>query len=171
MAYPFPPFCGIPSCDETDEGVCQKQITVPNNSLLYCSEKCRREDAQHSSASSLSRSYSSGTLEPRSSGPMKITPLEPSRRDQWGVPPSPTYEPLASSPQLRPNSRPLPPLHPRSLGSSPRSMDLVMPVYRENETPEKKSLDYARRTVEGNTVSQGGLKKLFNFKEMQGSQS
>ena len=50
-------------------------------------------------------------------------------------------------------------------------MDLVMPVYKDNSESQtletRKSLEYARRTVGGSAVSQGGLKKLFNFKEMQ----
>jgi hypothetical protein len=70
------------------------------------------------------------------------------------------------------SSRPLPPLHARAaLSSSPRSMELVLPVYRgESATSNmesEKSLDYGRRIVEGNTSSAGGLKKLFNFKELQ----
>jgi len=49
-----------------------------------------------------------------------------------------------------------------------------MPVYRDTSGPQqpellerRKSLEYARRTVQGNTPSTGGLKKLFNFKELQ----
>jgi hypothetical protein len=166
---------------------------VPNSSLLYCSEKCRREDTQVSSSSSSSHSYSSYSsltqFDSRSSGtsPMKFTLLEPSRRDQWGLPASPTpehcqdmdgFNSTGTSPVARPqasrncSSRPLPPLHPRSLGSSPRTMDLVMPVYPrepESQLEKRKSLEYARRSVEGSTVSQGGLKKLFHFKELQTS--
>jgi hypothetical protein len=48
-----------------------------------------------------------------------------------------------------------------------------MPLYRDESGEfvslgeRRKSLEYARRTVEGQATSTGGLKKLFNFKELQ----
>jgi ECL1/2/3 zinc binding proteins len=173
--------------------VCQKQIAVPNNSLLYCSEKCRRADALSSSPPVFHRSASAMTLcDLQSSPTAKFTTLEPSRKDSWGITPSPAHEsspvPIqcgshqssstSGSPNSRAevtsraNSRPLPPLHPRPFGTSPRSMDLVWPVYREqlskSAPSESKSLDYPRRIVQGDTSDpSGGLKKLFYFKELQ----
>jgi len=189
--------------------VCQKQIAVPNNSLLYCSEKCRREDTL-SSSPPLSqspplfhRSTSSSTLSSSFTSPLKMSHFEPSRKEQWGIPPSPVQsDPLpivfpgggsgppstgtspSSSSFSRPmtvfrtvsgSARPLPPLHPRGLGSSPRTMDLVLPVYKDSsplDGPERdKSLDYGRRIVDGNIPSQGGLKKLFHFNSQMSTSS
>jgi len=173
--------------------VCQKQIAVPNNSLLYCSEKCRRADALSSSPPVLHRSTSVVSLSDLQCSPStKFTSLEPSRKDSWGITPSgheqspvpiqrdsqQLHSATSGSPTSRPdglsraNSRPLPPLRPRPLGTSPRSMDLVWPVYREptsNPTSsESKTLDYGRRIVQGKSANtSGGLKKLFHFKELQ----
>ena len=169
---------------------------IPNNSLLYCSEKCKRQDTLSSSPPLVHKRPLSMNLidiSPNANS-IKLSTFEPSRRDQWGVCPSatqehppttvphdPQYSPLpGSSPTARPtmnragSSRPLPPLHPRILGSSPRSLELVLPVYRDTsgvamppDTTESKGLDYGRRKVEGNPASAGGLKKLFNFKELR----
>ena len=163
---------------------------MPNNSLLYCSEKCRRADALSSSPPVFHRSASAVTLTELQSA-TKFSSFEPSRKDSWGITPNPlSHEtsaqqstsmatvgsPTSSRPDVlsRGNSRPLPPLRPRPLGTSPRSMDLVWPVYREpttsNPTPstESKSFDYGRRIVQGKTTNpSGGLKKLFHFKELQ----
>ena len=160
---------------------------MPNNSLLYCSEKCKREDALSSSPPLIHRSSSSVSTDFRLSS-SKVSTFEPSRKDQWGITPSPSRDfPVSedsqyssssagTSPTARPSfqrsgsSRPLPPLHPR-FGSSPRSVELVLPVYRETSDctrVESKSLDYGRRIVEANAaLSSGGLKKLFHFKELQ----
>jgi len=159
---------------------------VPNNSLLYCSEKCKREDALSSSPPLVDR-FSSSLSTDFGLSSSKASTFEPSRKDQWGITPSPSRDiPLSedtqyssssagTSPTARPSfqrsgsSRPLPPLHPR-FGSSPRSVELVLPVYRETSDclrVESKSLDYGRRIVEGNSASSGGLKKLFHFKELQ----
>lgn len=51
-------------------------------------------------------------------------------------------------------------------------MDLVLPVYKDPlispEVKDSKSLDYGRRIVETTAATNtGGLKKLFNFKELQ----
>lgn len=177
--------------------MCQKQIAVPNNSLLYCSEKCKQEDTL-SSSPPLSpspplfhRSTSSSTLSSSFTSSLKLSHFEPSRKEQWGIPASPVQSdplpffaggsgppstgtsPSNSTISSRPmalrtsiSARPLPPLHPRAFGSSPRTMDLVMPVYKDSgafSREQGKSLDYGRRIVEGNTPSQGGLKKLFHF--------
>lgn len=171
--------------------VCQKQILIPNNSLLYCSEKCKREDALSSSPPLFYRSSSPTYVPERrpSAASSIFSSFEPSRKEQWFTPPSPTRErqsptiqseppSTGTSPTSRPScyrsgsSRPLPPLHPRSLGSSPRSMDLVLPVYKDPlispEVTDSKSLDYGRRIVETTAATNtGGLKKLFNFKELQ----
>jgi hypothetical protein len=162
---------------------------VPNNSLLYCSEKCKREDVLSSSPPLFYRSSSSYSGDYRFTSSTKPSTFEPSRKDQWGITPSPSREiPVAddsiyssssagTSPTARPSfhrsssARPLPPLHPR-FGSSPRSMELVLPVYRETSDcsrSDAKSLDYGRRIVEANATSSGGLKKLFHFKELQAS--
>jgi hypothetical protein len=150
---------------------------VPNNSLLYCSEKCKREDGL-SSSPSLPNSPTTSTH----TSSMKIFSFEPSRKDQWGITPSPTAAAMILSSPPRTSttvrtityrssfSRPLPPLHPRTTGDSPRSVELVLPVYREPSTPvdrKSKSLDYGRRMVEENTAQTGGLNELFHFKELQ----
>jgi len=173
--------------------VCQKQILIPNNSLLYCSEKCKREDALSSSPPLYQTSSPTYISERRPSASSSLFPtFEPSRKEQWFTPPSPTREipsaniqsetpPAGTSPSARSSyyrsdsSRPLPPLHPRSFGSSPRSMDLVLPFYKEPtsstapEVKDSKSLEYGRRIVETSitNTNTGGLKKLFHFKEVQ----
>ena len=159
---------------------------MPNNSLLYCSEKCKREDALSSSPPFSNPSMSTDYRSHSSS--VKFSNFKPSRKDQWGITPSPTGDivvpqdlPYSSSAGTSPavrssfyrsgSSRPLPPLHPRS-GTSPRSVELVLPVYRDtsgSSPAETKSLDYGRRIVEANVASSGGLKKLFHFKELQAS--
>lgn len=157
--------------------VCQKQIVVPNNSLLYCSERCKHEDALSSSPP-----WSSSFTTLSETGSMKASSFEPSRKDQWGITPSPTPGSAIPSspthemsqsihPAVRRSStcRPLPPLHPRTSGTSPRSLELVLPVYRETSMPKatkSKSLDYGRRIVNGNSARTGGLKELFHFKEV-----
>ncbi|OJK00007.1 hypothetical protein ASPACDRAFT_1888636 [Aspergillus aculeatus ATCC 16872] len=64
--------------------MCERQITVPDNTLLYCSESCRRKDshkplsASFSSAPSMSSSStppSSPLMSPR----MIVAPLTPTR--------------------------------------------------------------------------------------------
>ena len=160
--------------------VCQNQIVIPNNSLLYCSEKCKREDVQ-SSSPPLERSPPSNTsVESHSSS--KYSTFEPSRKDQWGITPMAVQETtpiLIRASKTRHHvmhrsspTRPLPPLHPRTSGTSPRSMELVLPVYRGSPLSPPpvagaKSLNYGRRVVERNTTTSGGLKKLFHFKELQ----
>lgn len=171
---------------------------MPNNSLLYCSEKCRREDVLSSSPPSFYNSLSS-IIDTGNSCSTKFLLLEPSKKEQWGIIPSPTcpthpinilpdqHYPFSdnssagSSPTSRPipyrpsSLRPLPPLRPRSLASSCRSLELVLPVYREPtpSTPAPatsglKSLDYGRRIVEGHPARRpGGLNKLFHYKELQ----
>src|SRR5271169_5576357 len=94
MAYPFPPFCGMLLFflfDSNVIAVCQKQIAVPNNSLLYCSEKCKREDALSSSPPLIHRSSSSVSTDFRLSS-SKVSTFEPSRKDQWGITPSPSRD-------------------------------------------------------------------------------
>ncbi|MCJ1307388.1 hypothetical protein MMC25_001034 [Agyrium rufum] len=68
-------------CDEPDEdmatgflqfcAMCEKQIAVPNNSILYCSESCRRKDSQTftpmTALSSSLSSTSSTSLSPTNS--------------------------------------------------------------------------------------------------------
>lgn len=159
--------------------VCQKQIVVPNNSLLYCSEKCKHEDTLSSSPPWSSSLPTSSEL-----SSMKVSSFEPSRKDQWGITPSSTpgamippssattgtSPPLLSFMRRSSLSRPLPPLHPRTNGTSPRSMELVLPVYRGTSTAaatESKGLDYCRRMVDRSITETGGLKKLFHFKELQ----
>ncbi|RAH45910.1 uncharacterized protein BO95DRAFT_453022 [Aspergillus brunneoviolaceus CBS 621.78] len=74
MAASFLNFCAM----------CERQITVPDNTLLYCSESCRRKDshkplsASFSSAPSMSSSStppSSPLMSPR----MIVAPLTPTR--------------------------------------------------------------------------------------------
>src|SRR5271169_97248 len=96
MAYPFLPFCGMLLFflfDSNAIAVCQKQIAVPNNSLLYCSEKCKRQDALSSSPPLFHQSMSSAMLtDLRSNSSTKLASFEPSRREQWGITPSPIQD-------------------------------------------------------------------------------
>ncbi|KAJ5721086.1 uncharacterized protein N7483_009020 [Penicillium malachiteum] len=77
MAASFLNFCAM----------CEKQITVPNNSLLYCSESCRRKDSckplsaslpSMSNMSSFSTSNSPPTSPPLSPRTI-VAPLTPTR--------------------------------------------------------------------------------------------
>ncbi|KAL4806451.1 life-span regulatory factor-domain-containing protein [Aspergillus unguis] len=62
--------------------MCEKQITVPDNRLLYCSESCRRKDSHKPLSASLS-SYSSASITPPPSPPMSpptiVAPLTPTK--------------------------------------------------------------------------------------------
>ncbi|PWY67272.1 hypothetical protein BO94DRAFT_478967 [Aspergillus sclerotioniger CBS 115572] len=74
MAASFLNFCAM----------CEKQITVPDNSLLYCSESCRRKDSHKPlSASFSSNSSMSSTTTPPTSPPMSpriiVAPMTPTR--------------------------------------------------------------------------------------------
>lgn len=164
--------------------VCQKQISVPNNSLLYCSEKCKRQDALSSSPPPVSVFQRSRSCmsDFQTNNSTRFTSFEPSRKEQWGITPSPILEtspatyrrhsqdstaagidPMAHHMMRRGSfARPLPPLHPRAYGSSPRGMELVLPVYPKSPkcppgsaTSESKNLDYGRRIVEENTANSG----------------
>ncbi|CRG90581.1 hypothetical protein PISL3812_07625 [Talaromyces islandicus] len=73
MATSFLQYCAM----------CEKQITVPSNSVLYCSESCRRKDScKPLSASSYTYTMTSTTTPP-SSPPMSprdiVAPLTPTR--------------------------------------------------------------------------------------------
>ncbi|PWY92901.1 hypothetical protein BO70DRAFT_392274 [Aspergillus heteromorphus CBS 117.55] len=64
--------------------MCEKQITVPDNSLLYCSEGCRRKDSHKPlSASFSSTSSMSSTTTPPTSPPMSpriiVAPRTPTK--------------------------------------------------------------------------------------------
>ncbi|PLB50431.1 hypothetical protein P170DRAFT_143680 [Aspergillus steynii IBT 23096] len=63
MAASFLNFCAM----------CERQITVPDNSLLYCSESCRRKDSHKP----LSASFSSNSSMPSSSTPPTSPPMSP----------------------------------------------------------------------------------------------
>ncbi|KAJ5101541.1 hypothetical protein NUU61_003763 [Penicillium alfredii] len=76
--------------------MCERQITVPNNSLLYCSESCRRKDSckplsaswpSMSSSSSVSSSYSTT---PPTSPPLSprtiVAPMTPTRAQPTPIP-------------------------------------------------------------------------------------
>ncbi|KAJ9292599.1 hypothetical protein DTO271G3_8571 [Paecilomyces variotii] len=63
---------------------CERQITVPNNSILYCSESCRRKDSCKPLSASFAVSASmSPSTSPPSSPPMSprsiVAPLTPTR--------------------------------------------------------------------------------------------
>ncbi|OJJ04538.1 hypothetical protein ASPVEDRAFT_85923 [Aspergillus versicolor CBS 583.65] len=64
--------------------MCEKQITVPDNRLLYCSESCRRKDTQKPLSASLSYYNTiSPPITPPSSPPMSpptiVAPLTPTK--------------------------------------------------------------------------------------------
>ncbi|PYH29503.1 uncharacterized protein BO87DRAFT_180396 [Aspergillus neoniger CBS 115656] len=74
MAASFLNFCAM----------CEKQITVPDNSLLYCSESCRRKDSHKPlSASFSSNSSMSSSTTPPASPPMSprmiVAPMTPTK--------------------------------------------------------------------------------------------
>ena len=224
---------------------CERVISTPNNSLLYCSEQCRKLDASpkmntsnhHQQPSNTSSIYStsapssflsssahlfksspSPTLPPDDiSGRPLATPAimdlnrrqisssespPPSTgvgRSNSEIPRSNSGALLSSSPEpsskpallLRRKSsanRPLPPLHhPDHLSSSPRSLDLVLPLsplplttlrsVNNSGTPPstRKSLEFKRMPssssldhVDGEAPKNAGvLKKLFYFRELQ----
>ncbi|RHZ56522.1 uncharacterized protein CDV56_107509 [Aspergillus thermomutatus] len=84
MAASFLNFCAM----------CERQITVPDNSLLYCSESCRRKDSHKP----LSASFpSSGSISYSRSPP--TSPLVFSR--MIVAPMIPTKVPVKSSPAIR----------------------------------------------------------------------
>ncbi|KKK25448.1 hypothetical protein P175DRAFT_0438524 [Aspergillus ochraceoroseus IBT 24754] len=74
MAASFLNFCAM----------CERQITVPDNTLLYCSESCRRKDSHKPLSASLpSYSSMSITSSPPTSPPMSpriiVAPLTPTK--------------------------------------------------------------------------------------------
>jgi hypothetical protein len=79
MAASFLQFCAM----------CEKQITVPNNAILYCSESCRRRDSCKPLSASLplTASMSPPNISPSSSPPMSpiVAPMTPT-----GASPRPT---------------------------------------------------------------------------------
>ncbi|OJJ30661.1 hypothetical protein ASPWEDRAFT_120551 [Aspergillus wentii DTO 134E9] len=83
MAASFLNFCAM----------CERQITVPNNSLLYCSEICRRKDScKPLSASTPANNSMSHSTTPPTSPPMSPRTIVP--------PMIPTKDPMAI-PSLR----------------------------------------------------------------------
>ncbi|KAJ5202552.1 hypothetical protein N7449_004631 [Penicillium cf. viridicatum] len=71
--------------------MCENQITVPNNTLLYCSESCRRKDScKPLSASLPSMSSMSSNTTPPTSPPLSprtiVAPLTPTRVPSHSIP-------------------------------------------------------------------------------------
>ncbi|KAE8360359.1 life-span regulatory factor-domain-containing protein [Aspergillus caelatus] len=80
MAASFLNFCAM----------CERQITVPDNSRLYCSESCRRKDSHKP----LSASFTSNHTMPSSTTPPSSPPMSP----RTIVPPmTPTKAPITST--------------------------------------------------------------------------
>ncbi|KAJ5585442.1 uncharacterized protein N7459_005242 [Penicillium hispanicum] len=90
MAASFLNFCAM----------CERQITVPNNSLLYCSERCRRKDSCKPLSASLpsmtnmssttSSSTSASSTTPPTSPPLSprtiVAPMTPTRVHTHPIP-------------------------------------------------------------------------------------
>ncbi|KAL1965009.1 hypothetical protein VTN77DRAFT_6209 [Rasamsonia byssochlamydoides] len=85
MAASFLQFCAM----------CEKQITIPNNAVLYCSESCRRKD----SCKPLSASFPYTTT---TMSPSTTPPSSPSMSPRAIVPP---MTPTGSSPRPIPGLR------------------------------------------------------------------
>ncbi|KAK9328821.1 hypothetical protein V1520DRAFT_344983 [Lipomyces starkeyi] len=137
--------------------VCDKQLSVPNNNILYCSEKCRRKDARvarnvSAAGFSTTPSWSSTSLAstgsyPTSPGlqassgvsqysddfsthPLSTTalPSTPPLRNSGSNIDLPASYSSASAMMIAKGSRQR---HPNSVySSSPRSIDLVSPLVR-----------------------------------------
>ncbi|KAJ8102004.1 hypothetical protein POJ06DRAFT_248482 [Lipomyces tetrasporus] len=139
--------------------VCDKQLTVPNNNILYCSEKCRRKDARAArkvspAALGTPPSWSSTSLASTGSYPsgpgFQLSPSASQYSDELSqATHSRSIAALSSTPPLRNNGSnvDLPgsytsasamliakgsrQRHPNSVySSSPRSIDLVSPFVR-----------------------------------------
>ncbi|OJJ47954.1 hypothetical protein ASPZODRAFT_1815719 [Penicilliopsis zonata CBS 506.65] len=84
MATSFLNFCAM----------CERQITVPDNSLLYCSESCRRKDSCKPLSASLpsmaSSSFTITATTPPSSPPLSpriiVAPMTPTRAPTGSIP-------------------------------------------------------------------------------------
>ncbi|KAL2002949.1 hypothetical protein VTN02DRAFT_5482 [Thermoascus thermophilus] len=84
MATSFLQFCAM----------CERQITVPDNALLYCSESCRRKDSRKP----LSASFSTTA----SMSPSNTPPSSPPMSPRVIVPPmTPTKAPVGTTPSVR----------------------------------------------------------------------
>ncbi|KAB8204637.1 life-span regulatory factor-domain-containing protein [Aspergillus parasiticus] len=84
MAASFLNFCAM----------CERQITIPDNSRLYCSESCRRKDSHKP----LSASFTSNHTMPSSTTPPSSPPMSP----RTIVPPmTPTKAPITSTQAIR----------------------------------------------------------------------
>ncbi|PLB39726.1 uncharacterized protein BDW47DRAFT_12063 [Aspergillus candidus] len=87
MAASFLNFCAM----------CERQITVPDNSLLYCSQSCRRKDSHKPLSASISSSSSmSAPTSPPASPPMSprtiVPPMVPTK--------APVYTPARLSSEM-----------------------------------------------------------------------
>ncbi|PGH13211.1 hypothetical protein AJ79_03769 [Helicocarpus griseus UAMH5409] len=83
MATAFLQFCAT----------CERQIMIPNNSILYCSESCRRKDAAKpleislATVQSMSSSLHSPPMSPPSSPPRAIvSPMTPTKLPSSSLP-------------------------------------------------------------------------------------
>lgn len=89
----------VSTCDDESEmaasflnfcAMCERQITVPDNSLLYCSERCRRKDScKPLSASCPSTASMPYSTTPPTSPPMSprtiVAPMTPTRRPSTAI--------------------------------------------------------------------------------------
>ncbi|KAJ5894503.1 hypothetical protein N7495_006194 [Penicillium taxi] len=91
----FTPYSYIPLLVNTDfliSAMCERQITVPNNSILYCSESCRRKDSCKPLSASLPSISKMSTISttPPTSPPLSprtiVAPMTPTRGLGHSVP-------------------------------------------------------------------------------------
>ncbi|CAG8901597.1 unnamed protein product [Penicillium egyptiacum] len=70
--------------------MCENQITVPNNTLLYCSESCRRKDSCKPLSASLPSMSSMSSTTPPTSPPLSprtiVAPMTPTRVPSHPIP-------------------------------------------------------------------------------------
>ncbi|CAI7612729.1 unnamed protein product [Penicillium glandicola] len=70
--------------------MCENQITVPNNTLLYCSESCRRKDSCKPLSASLPSMSSMSSITPPASPPLSprtiVAPMTPTRVPSNSIP-------------------------------------------------------------------------------------
>ncbi|KAK9491394.1 hypothetical protein V1508DRAFT_422113 [Lipomyces doorenjongii] len=153
--------------------VCDKQLSVPNNNILYCSEKCRRKDAHvvrkvSSGGFSTTPSWSSTSLAstgsyPSSPGLHASSGVSSQYSDDVSAHPL-SATALPSTPPLRNNGFDLPASyssasammiakgsrqrHPNSVySSSPRSIDLVSPLVRSPPASDPGRTQYSASSL------------------------
>ncbi|RJE18705.1 hypothetical protein PHISCL_08963 [Aspergillus sclerotialis] len=156
MASSFLNFCAM----------CERQITVPDNSLLYCSESCRRKDSCKPLSASVSSGSSTASLPsppwtPPTSPPIIVAPMTPTKPPVIRVQ-SENHDP---KPDLDPTEgKPAVPMHPA--GSNPvassDAWNFLSKFHEEPMLPRSRPIHHRRTTSQSTMSISGPLPSLIH---------